>query len=43
MIRETVNISNTEDYVDIDSYNDDKDNVTINSDDAIEEEDGSKF
>merc|ERR1711976_20720 len=43
MIRETVNISNTEDYVDIDSYNDDNDNVTINSDDAIEEEDGSKF
>ena len=48
-IRDRINISANEEYVDIDSYNeehDNMDNVTINSDDApdsIEEDDSSKF
>ena len=49
LIRDRINISANEEYVDIDSYNeehDNMDNVTINSDDApdsIEEDDSSKF
>lgn len=42
-MRETINIS-TNDYVDIDSYN--EDSITINSDelpDSTEEDDASKF
>ena len=45
LIEDTFNISNNEEYVDIDSYNDDS-SVTINSDDnpdSTEEDDASKF
>ena len=46
LIQDTLNISNSEEYVDIDSYN--EDNLTLNSDapdhDTFEEDDeGSKF
>ena len=44
LIEDAINISNNEEYVDIDSYN--EDSVTINSDDSpdsTEEDDASKF
>ena len=44
LIEDTINISNNEEYIDIDSFNDDS--VTINSDDSpdsTEEDDASKF
>ena len=47
LIQENINISSSEEYVDIDSYN--EDNLTLNSDDSPdhdnfeEEDEGSKF
>ena len=47
LIQENINISSSEEYVDIDSYN--EDNLTLNSDDSPdhdnfeEEHEGSKF